>query len=108
MNDTGLTWQQKLNIMNHLGDAYRSSLRRIDLAEDSRFHYVSEGISGDYAMKVLMERTLADCSANTRLITQNDFLEVKDRRWYTGYFSQSRYYRLRKKAVDEFLHCLEI
>ena len=108
MAETELTYQQKINLMNHIGDAYRGSLRRIDLAESAVSSYPAERIQDDYAMKTLMERCLRDCSRDTQLITRRDFLEISEKHWYLLYFSQSKYYRLRKKAVDEFLHCLDV
>ena len=102
-----LTYHQTLNLMTRLGDLYRCCVRRLDVAEASGRDMRSPSIRDDYEMKVLMERTLADCSRETRLITTRDFLEVSSRDWYRVYFSRSQYYRLRRKAVDEFLRCLD-
>lgn len=108
MANKELTYQQKINLMNQIGDAYRGCVRRIDLAENSGITCVSERISDDYAFRNYLERALQDCTKDTQLITVNDFLEIHERTWYLRYFSQSSYYRHRKKAVDEYLHCLEI
>ncbi|MBE6110624.1 MAG: hypothetical protein E7194_09430 [Erysipelotrichaceae bacterium] len=108
MSHTELTYHQKVNLMNQIGDAYRGCLRRIDLAESSGISCVNEKIKDDYAFRNYVERALRDCSKDTQLIAVHDFLEVHERSWYHAYFSQSSYYRRRKKAVDEYLHCLEI
>lgn len=108
MQSTEMTWHQKVNLMNHIGDAYRGSKRRIDLAEKHGARFSSKAIEDDYALRSCVERALKDCSRQTQLITTRDFLEVNDRHWYRLYFSQSSYYRLRRKAVDEYLHNLDI
>ena len=108
MQNTEMTWHQKVNLMNHIGDAYRGSLRRIDLAEKHGAAYSSGAIADDYALRTYVERALKDCSSQTRLITTRDFLEVNDPHWYRLYFSQSSYYRARRKAVDEYLHNLDL
>ena len=109
MTATALTYQEKVNILRSIGRLYRRSCRRIDLSE-----MIGENSPGnaaqkeDYDLKALIERTLLDCSKTTRLIADNEFLHICERNWYRVYFSQSVYYRLRRKAVDEFLECLEI
>lgn len=108
MRNTEMTWHQKINLMNHIGDAYRGSLRRIDLAEKHGARYSSDTIADDYALRAYVERALKDCSSQTQLIATRDFLEVSERSWYRLYFSQSSYYRLRRKAVDEYLHNLDL
>ena len=108
MTENTLTWQQKLNLMYRIGDVYRSSRRRLDIEAAAGRSIRTEALRDDLEMKMLMERTLADCCPNTRLITTKDFLEIPRKGWYRMYFSQSQYYRLKHKAVDEFLHCLDL
>jgi hypothetical protein len=106
MKDEPLTYKQKLNIMQKLGDLYRTALRRIDMSELSG-GMTPASIRDDINMKNLMERTLKDCSADTKLIAGKDFLEISDKKWYATYYSQSAYYRKKKKAVEEFLELLD-
>lgn len=108
MTENPLTWQQKLNIMRRIGDLYRTSVRRLDIEQAAGRSIATEALRDDFELKMMMDRTLADCSRTTRLITTRDFLEIPQKGWYRLYFSRSQYYRLRHRAVDEFLHCLQI
>ena len=107
MEQTELTYQQKINIMDHLGDVYRSSRRRVKLAQDSNSRYVSETLLDDYETIKMLESVLNDCTENTRMIIRNGFFETRRKDWYVTYCTQSSYYRRRKKAVEEYLHGLQ-
>ena len=109
MNEKSLTYSQQICIMKYLGDLYRASVRRIERAAESRSTAVhSQMYNDDCQLKSYMERTLRDCSPNTQLITSHEFFENSPSDWYRVYYSQTTYYRLKKKAVGEFLHCLDI
>lgn len=107
MENTELTYQQKLNIMYHLGDVYRSSMRRIKLAEDSSSRYVNKTMQDDLDTITMLESVLNDCTENTRMIIRKGFFENLRKDWYVTYCTRSSYYRRRKKAVDEYLHGLK-
>ncbi|MBQ1355384.1 MAG: hypothetical protein IIY72_02775, partial [Solobacterium sp.] len=62
----------------------------------------------DGSLIMLIDRTLMDCSKETQCIIRNEFLEIPEDMWYLPFFSRSAYYRLRKKALVEFMNCLKI
>lgn len=49
---------------------------------------------------------LCSCSKVSRFILENEFILYKRKEWWYDYFSRSSYYRMKQKAMDEFLDCL--
>lgn len=103
------SYEEEERMMEYLGRVYRRSRRRMDIsrsigeeAERSRA-YISDR---DYVY--LIDRTMMDCSPDTRHVIMNDFLKKTNSKWYLGFFSRSYYYRIRRIAVREFLHCLQV
>lgn len=102
------TYEEEETVMQYLGKAYRRSRRRMDIsnylgetAENSKTY------DSDRNYVYLIDRTVMDCSSDTRHVIINDYLKKSGPKWYVGYFSKSRYYRIRRDAVHEFLHCLQ-
>lgn len=102
------TFERENGMIEYLGRIYRRSRRRMDIsraigedAEKSRAYII------DRDFVYLIDRTVMDCSPDTRHVIMNDYLRKSDSKWYIGYYSKSQYYRLRREAVKEFLHCLQ-
>lgn len=55
-------------------------------------------LSVDYALKQL--------DKDERRIIDNDFIEKVDKNWWCSYYSKSTYYRLKVRAMEHFLDCL--
>ena len=53
-----------------------------------------------------IDNALNSLDQELRRILINDFFEVRKDYWYLEYYTRSTYYRLRKEAIAEFLHCL--
>ena len=53
-----------------------------------------------------VQYALNNCSKVSRLILENEYILYKGKEWWYDYFSRSNYYRLKQKAMDEFLDCL--
>lgn len=95
-------------MMAYLARNYRRCLMRLDLC---RMEGISEArltYNADHSYVCLIERALADCSPSTRQIINEEFLHKTDKDWYLGYWSRTTFYRKRKEAIGEFLHCLHI
>lgn len=56
----------------------------------------------------LIDCTLKDCGRDTRCIIRHEYLENSEPNWYKKFFSKSAFYRLKKAAINEFIHCLNI
>ena len=47
------------------------------------------------------------CGCESRKILEYEFIHPAEKNWWYQYYSKSTYYRMKHKAMDEFLHCLE-
>ncbi len=99
------TYEEEETIMQYLGKAYRRSRRRMDILQ--HLGESSETYDKDRDYVYMIDRTVMDCSSDTRHVIINEYLKNSTPKWYVGYFSKSRYYRVRRDAVREFLHCLQ-
>ncbi len=103
------SYEENKKIMKHIGDIYKKAKKRVDV-----FHFnncIEENwavYDADRQLIHLIERTLRDCNSDTKNIIQHDYLRVSHSRWYEPYYSRTSYYRLKKKAIEEFLTLLNI
>lgn len=109
MIEKSLTAEGKEKIVRYIGEVYQRSRRRMDVYEfQNCVHENQQVYDCDQGMVHLIDRTLADCSPETRCIIRREYLEAHRKSWYTEYFSKTAYYRLKKIAVVEFIDCLDI
>ena len=103
------TNKQLRNIANVIGEHYRLSKRQMESLENQNDVATNMELyknALDYVRTV--DRTLQDCSNDTRLIIRHGFLNNSEPGWYGSYYSRNTYYRLRKKAISEFLNGLKM
>ncbi len=55
----------------------------------------------EYVM--LIDRIYANLSEETKFFIDNEYLNFYDRSWWYIYYSRASYYRMKHKALDEFL-----
>ncbi len=53
-----------------------------------------------------VEFALSQLDNEESRIFTNDFVEKADRYWWQSYYSKSTYYRLKVRAMERFLDCL--
>lgn len=95
--------------IRYIGSIYKRSRKRMDIYEfQNCVKENQEAYSCDQGLVHLIDRTLQDCSAETKCIIRKEYLETNPTDWYTEYFAKSSYYRLKKLALEEFMHCLNI
>lgn len=102
-----LTNKQLRNVANTIGDRYRIAVRQMESMESDRtvsLNMQEYKDAADYVKEI--DRTLDDCTEDTRLIIRKECLSMSESGWYENYYSRNTYYRLRKKAVIEFLRLL--
>ena len=108
-NEERETAKANEKIATYIGQIYRACRLRSDLRNCDQSVAEPHGTyAEDAKMVYLVERCLLECSKNTQLIIRKDFLEVPEKNWYVSYFSRSTYYRLKEKAVNEFVQCLKM
>ena len=104
-----LSNEERLKLVSFICESYLKSKKRMGFYDYVNVIRINKNLyEGDKGMVYLVEHSLAECTETTQMIIKNDFLEKKETEWYYKYFSRSVYYRLRKEAVDEFLHHLDI
>lgn len=109
MIDRSLTDTGKEKIVRYIGDIYQRSRKRMDIYTfQNCIRENQKTYNCDQGLVHLIDRTLADCTADTRCIIRRHYLEKNDPDWFLNYFARSTFYRLRKLAVQEFIRCLDI
>lgn len=63
---------------------------------------------GSHQLCDCIEWALQACSKENRLFLQQEYLAGNDKGWWHGYYSRSTYYRVKRRAMCEFLHCLDV
>ncbi|MBR0213534.1 MAG: hypothetical protein IJL95_02280 [Solobacterium sp.] len=107
--DQTLYTEDMEKIVSYIGKVYRRSRKRRDVFEYQKCIRENQAVyDNDGSLIMLIDRTLMDCSKETQCIIRNEFLEIPEDMWYLPFFSRSAYYRLRKKALVEFMNCLKI
>ena len=107
--DMTLTSYQLRNITQVICENYRYCKRKMESMENQNIVSLNMNEYADAKEYVRsVDRTLQDCSRDTQLIITKGFLMNNDPAWYLEYFSRNTFYRLRKKAVLEFLRGFRI
>ena len=99
-------YQTKKELVKFMGDAYMASKKRIDIYEFTDNKGNDPGYLNDLEYVFRIDRVLQDCSDDTKKIIRHDFLQRSEAGWYKSLYSPSSYYRLKRRAVEEFMHCL--
>ena len=53
-----------------------------------------------------IDAILASLPDDEALILRNDYFSSRQAKWYMNYFTKSTYYRIRSRAIDEFVRCV--
>ncbi len=105
-----LNTREANTIITKIAMQYRMARKYMDLAAYSG--YIRER-QAEYdesrSVIAIVDRSLQDCTRDTQLIIRKEYLEnnVQDQ-WYLEYYSKTTYYRMRKKAMKEFLENMNL
>ncbi len=98
-----LSFQEKEQLCMYLGKLYRKGklhtlMGYSGIVEESDEEQVD-------ALDIAARIHILMCQMDKKyaLILYNDFLEIKERGWWSEWFSRSTYYRYKKGAMDKFL-----
>lgn len=53
-----------------------------------------------------IDAVLASLNEDEALILRSDYFENRIPKWYMNYFTRSTYYRIKTRAIDEFVRCV--
>lgn len=107
MITTALSYDEKVQLLTHLGKIYR----RGTLCRDFIRHGVvmeSEGSYADMELASKMQIILDHMEVKNADIIRNDFMDLKDVRWYESLYSEERYRQMKSEAMTQFLDCLYV
>lgn len=104
---TQLTQGEKEQIIRYYTQCYRRSRQRRLLSSCS---VQSEGCSqdGDLITVRLYEGALEALPSRYREIIVREFLDESADGWFYNYYPKSTFYRLRQRAISEFMDCLNV
>ena len=105
--DKSLTFKQQDEIVNYIIRLYKKADSRIKLEEMIKSDEKSRNISkNDLIMIKIVSDALFELNEDYQRIIQNDYIIKQKPIWIYDYYTKSTYYRLKHKAIEEFLHCL--
>lgn len=53
-----------------------------------------------------IDAVLDSMDEDAALILRNDYFSTRQAKWYMNYFTRSTYYRIKTRAIDEFVRCV--
>lgn len=102
-----IKFKQKDLIIRKIGMDYKKMIFNDDqkfLINESGNSYLSEEKENYYSIiKNKIDYILLQMDKNLSMIIYNDYLSTKLENWWIYYYSKSTYYRLKNKAMDNFL-----
>ncbi len=60
----------------------------------------------DSNLLLSVEHAMDQLDHDEKRIIENDFVKKEDKNWWHSYYSKSTYYRLKVRAMEHFLDCL--
>ncbi len=109
MIDKNLRLKDKEKIILYMMKNYRRAKRQIEVEEMKGI--IAEQSSGYKEKKILIhlvESSLKECSLDTQRILENEYFKRTVKMWYLEYYSKSTFYRLKHRAIEEFIDCLSL
>ena len=116
-----LTFKQKQAVVKSLFKQYhRAKLRLYCLENMNYYPQVStsviketknSGIEDKDELKSLIssfEMIIKALSHDSQLIIVNEYVEQKENEWWVDYYSRATYYRLKTRALEEFLFYVNV
>lgn len=103
MQTGDLTYQQEKAILAYLAEVYCKAQTIMELCQtQSNAGGNTVKMDQQAALIQLIDRTLDNCSPETRFIITHSYLRKDGSNWYLPYYAGSTYYRLKKSAIHEF------
>ncbi len=61
----------------------------------------------NYDLYLLVQFALDDIDEDSKRILTQEFINKRESYWWNDYYSQTTYYSLKRKAMEQFLACLK-
>lgn len=95
-------FKEQEKVMCYLGKLYQRCKRDMQVEDQQSDQYYNDA---KFVMKI--DLVVKDLPKEYQLVIQKDYLQVSEGPWYLNYFSRSSYYRIRNKAVKEFISYID-
>ena len=99
-----LSSQQKESLIRYITSCYRKSCQR----QRMKLHGKEGSDPADTLTVSLYESALEALPGKYREIIVREFLDEEGEGWYYHYYSKSTFYRLRQRAISEFMDCMNV
>ncbi len=100
-----LTNREKEIILKQLVSCYNQSKKRSSFCNIIKNN--DRRIEHDVRYVQYIDAMIDYCTPESQKILKNEYFEPVVKVWSNEYYSRSTWYRLKKKAVEEFIDCLE-
>lgn len=98
-----LSFQEKEQLCMYLGKLYRKGTLQTMMGCSGIVEDSCDCQEDAFDIAARIRLLICHMEKNYALILYNDFLEIKERGWWSEWFSRSSYYRYKKSAMDTFL-----
>ncbi|NLZ75307.1 MAG: hypothetical protein GX914_02250 [Erysipelotrichia bacterium] len=61
----------------------------------------------NYDLYLLVKFALNDLDEDSKRILTQEYIKKRESHWWNDYYSQTTYYSLKRKAMEQFLACLK-
>lgn len=96
-------------IMECIGDLYRQTKLRVDLAEhDAPNRMPSPQCLDDRSFLYKIDRSLQNCQKETQLVIRKQYLEISDKNWYEEFFSKPGFRKILLKSIRELFEVMDL
>ncbi len=103
-----LNLKEKERVIRNMIKSYKRAQRYLEIKNFEGVGEESSNYVSNQILSHLVESALKECSKDTQLIIENEYMKKSFRNWYFEYYSRSTYYRIKHKALDEFIDCLNL
>ncbi len=99
MNMKHYTFKELIILVQYHFKYYRTYLKR------KNFN-VPKQIPLECAYAYSIESSIEQLTQDERRILISEYIECTDKNWWMEFFSKTSYYRIKRRALTRFIHCL--
>lgn len=94
-------------IVKHLAKIYKKLKQQCyDVNNLMMSEAYNEELAEAFEFVETIDAVLASMNEEEALILRFDYFENRIPKWYMNYFTRSTYYRIKTRAIDEFVRCV--
>ena len=107
--DKNLTFKEQDQIVHYIIRLYKKVDKKLEVEKlVNKNELVTNINDNDLIFRKIVDDALYDLNEDHHRIILNDYIIKQKPIWIYEYYTKSTYYRLKHKAIEEFLQCLNI